>query len=90
MPTSSSRSKRTSTLTSLESLRQCQIAPVSERSLDQLVNNTQILKAIIKLCIGHFDGQLFQYIGLLRIEVETHHLQPFKVLTRIYSFGNQL
>ena len=42
-------------------------------------NRTQIFESIVKFGIGHANFQLFEHIGIARIEVETHLREPFKV-----------
>lgn len=64
----------------LQGLRHRQIAAVGEGGLDQLVLNTQVLEAIVKLGICHLNRQLLQHVGLLRVKVEPHLAEPLERL----------
>lgn len=63
---------------SLEGLSHRQIASVCEWSLYEFLLNTEILKAIVELGIGHHDAQLLKDISVLGIKVEPHLTQPVK------------
>lgn len=69
-----------SSKTGLQGLGHGEIAPVGQRRLDQLVLNTEVLKAIVELGIGHLNGQLLQNVCLLGIKVEAHLTEPFERL----------
>ncbi|MPC14664.1 hypothetical protein E2C01_007435 [Portunus trituberculatus] len=66
--------------TSLQRLCHGEVAAVSERCLYQLVLYAKVLKAIVKLGIGHVDAELLQGITLLWVKVESHLAQPIKGL----------
>lgn len=64
----------------LQRLGHGQITPVSEGGLDQLVLYSQVLKAVVKLSVGHLNGQLLQHVRILWVKVEPHLTQPVKTL----------
>lgn len=72
--------KRRSSESSLQSLGHGQVAPVCQGGLHQLVLYPQVLKAIVKLSIGHLDGQFLQHIRVLGVKTEPHLTQPVKTL----------
>ena len=63
-----------------QGLCHCQIAAVGEGCLDQLVLNTQVFEAIVKLGIRHLNRQLLQHVRLLRVKVEPHLAEPLERL----------
>ena len=54
------------------------VAAVGKGCLDQLVLNTQVLKTVVEVSVGHVDGQLLQHIRFLGVKVESHLGQPIK------------
>lgn len=66
--------------TGLQSLGHGEIAAVCQRGLDKLVLDTQVLKAIVELGIGHLNRQLLQDICLLGVKIEAHLAEPLKGL----------
>lgn len=58
--------------------------------LDQLVLDSQVLKSIVELGVGHLDGQLLQHVRLLGIKVEAHLAEPLKRLGVVDLVFDQL
>ena len=72
--------KRRAAKSSIESLCHCEVAAVGERSLNKLLLDSEVLKAVVELGVCHVDTQLLQDVGVLWVKVETHLSEPVKRL----------
>lgn len=74
----------------MESLGQCEIAAICQRSLNELFSYTHVFEAIEELTIGHTNIELLKHLFATRVEVEAHVIQPVKLGGRDDLLTNQL
>ena len=72
-----------------QGLSHCQVHPVSQGRLDQLVLHAEVLKPVRELGVGHVDRQLLQNVLFLGVKVKPHLRQPLEALWTCDFTGQQ-
>lgn len=74
----------------MHSLREGEIAPVREGGLHKFLSHTHVLEAVEEFSVGHLDIQFLEHLLVLVVEVESHMVQPVKLVGCHHLFTNQL
>lgn len=73
----------------MQSLCQSKVALVREWRLHEFLANTQVLETIEEVSICQLDSKLLQSILLLGIEIESHMVEPGKIIDRFNLLVDQ-